>query len=423
MNVRTLKKILDTYGFETEKVMDTLLDVFIKQNISKKGVLAKDVPGITGVLYSYDLLEKTSWAGLSLLTCTPKGESVAHQLVKEKIPDTFEKFKKLNLEGTYLILRYLLYLLNQGKNRPSERPELKLLSSLPAVKELQTHMVSLLIEYKLARYAHTYTASGPVNRVLVTLPDLYDYLENYYAQEDRILHFQDEIENISHTLNVFRLLYYYDTKTERVYLRKIREFKISGEVSYILRDLNKKNLIRYIRKPFLFKIEDKRKYKQYLKEHVLSPVLDEFSTRVEQPIRSNSQGYRLLSEFEENFRDFLQKVLQNASNSWKERIPEDILKRLKKRQKDAEIRGKTVYPVLYYADFPNYLSIILYRTKSFSNWDLFEPYFVSIGWIKGRLIEMNEIRNDLAHPKPLEPLQFRKLQLYIDEIRERITRD
>ncbi|MGD2250437.1 MAG: hypothetical protein PVF58_18735 [Candidatus Methanofastidiosia archaeon] len=423
MNVRTLRKTLDTYGFETEKVMDTLLDVFIKQNVSDRGVLAEDVSGVTGVLYSYNLLEKISWAGLALLKCTPKGENTAKQLVKESIPEVFKKFKKLNLEGTYIILKYLIYLLNEGKNNSLRRPELKALSSLPVVQELKSAMRSILVENTLARYAHTYTASGPVKKVLVTLPDFFDYIEQYYVQKDKIVHFQEVINDISKTLNLFRLLYYYDTRTERVYMRKMKEFGISKEVSNILHDMKQENLIRYIRKPFLFKIEDKNKYRQYLKEHVLSPVLEEFSRHFTQIIRSNSQAYTTLADFEEDFREFLQRILQDASDSWEERIPDDILKRLKKRQKDAEIRRKTVYPLLHYADFPNYLSIILYRTNSFSNWDLFEFYFLSIGWIKGRLIEMNEIRNDLAHPKPLEPLQFRKLQLYIDEIRERIKRD
>ena len=421
MNVRTLRKTLDDYGFETERVLDCLLQVYIKQNVSDKGVLAQDISPFTGILLGYKLLEKHSWHGVTLFTCTAKGERIARELFRSKMEPVFIQFKQVNLEGTYFILKYLLYTVNQGKNKPLKRLELRLLSHLPVIQELQSIMSSLLLEYGIAMHAHQFTGSGPGKEMCVTVPDLYTYFEPYYMKEEKISAFEQVLTALSRRLNLFRLLYQYEKRAERIYLRRIKEHKFTlREIKDILDLMEQSCTISYsYRNPVLFSIEDKEAYQTFLKNDVLSKIFNDFSHHL-QGIHTNPQAYAVLSEFEDEFRTFLEEALADAHKTWEERIPKDVLERLRERQNDARIRRKTTYSLLHYIDFPNYLSIILYRTDTFSNWDIFEPYFVSIGWIKGRLIEMNEIRNDLAHPKPLEPLQYRKLQLYIDEIRERI---
>lgn len=261
--------------------------------------------------------------------------------------------------------------------------------------------------------------------VVVTLPDLYEYFDSYYRDQKRILSFERELESVSRNLNLFRLLYFYEPKAERIYLGKLREYHFTSEdLSDVLEEMKDESIISYTTNPLLFKVEKREAYRKFLKERVLSRILGEFtlpSAPSLAEVQTNPQAYALLSEFEEEFRDFLEEAL-SGTGRLEERVPPEVVERLRERQEDARVRKKSVYPLLHYIDFPNYLSIILYRTDKFSNWDVFEPFFVSIGWIKGRLIEMNEIRNDLAHPKPLEPLQYRKLQLYTEEIRERMRR-
>ncbi|MBU7018903.1 MAG: hypothetical protein HXS44_15450 [Theionarchaea archaeon] len=421
MNVRTLRKTLDDYGFETERVLDCLLHVHIKQNVSDKGVLAQDISPFTGVLLGYRLLEKHSWQGVIHFKCTAKGERVAQELLRSRIEPVFNEFKKVNLEGTYFILKYLLYMVNQGKNKPLERLELRLLSHLPVMQELQSMVSSLLLEHGIMMNAREFSGSGTGREICVTVPDLYTFFDPYYMKEEKILAFEKVLTTISRRLVLFRLLYTYEQRAERIYLRRIKEHKFSlREIRDILDLMEQSRIISYsYGNPFLFRIEDKDSYQAFLKSNIHSEIFDDFSSHL-QCIHKNPQAYADLSEFEDEFRTFLEETLRNAQENWEERIPKDVLERLKERQNDARIRRKTTYSLLHYIDFPNYLSIILHRTDLFSNWDIFEPYFVSIGWIKGRLIEMNEIRNDLAHPKPLEPLQYRKLQLYIDEICERI---
>ncbi|MBU7038112.1 MAG: hypothetical protein HXS52_09275 [Theionarchaea archaeon] len=421
MNLRTLRKTLDRYGFDTDKVLDCLVDVFVKQNVSGKGVLAADVSGPTGILHGYDLLEKDTWGKVQVLRCTAKGEQIAADLLHERAGDIFEHCKKLNVEGSYVVLKYLGHLLSQGRHLPSVHPEVRLVAPLPVIQDLVVVLKSLLMDAGFARKVHQYTASGPVNWAVVTPPDVYVYFEKYYMNEERILSFDKYLGGISKELNIFRVLLLHEPREERIFFRKLRECGISLEdISGILEEMKEKSIIKYYRDPLHFTVEDRKAYKRFLREYVLAPVLEEFAENVQQGIHSNPQAYTVLAEFEEEFRAFLENVLQKGSEQWEERIPPDTLERLKARQHDARIRKKTVYSLLHYTDFPNYLSIILHRAQRFNNWDLFEQYFVSIGWIKGRLIEMNEIRNDLAHPKPLEPLQYRKLQLYIDEIRERM---
>jgi hypothetical protein len=423
MNASSLRKTLSRYGFETKDVMDCLLAVFIMENISDRGVLAQDVPPSHRVLESYELLSKTSWGKMSFFQCTPRGRNVGRELVEGRVQSTFDELKGVDLEGSYLIMKYLPPLVNHGRNNPLIRPELKLLTSLPLVEHAASQVRDILVEKGLAREPHVVSPSRS-DTAVVTLPDLFSYFEPLYMKERRISAFEQVIESASRSLNLFRLLYLYEPKAQQIYVKKLRQFKFSREdIASILHPLKNEGIISYTYSDAgSFRINDRMAYMRFLKEKVLKKALDRFSQILPHEITSNPQAYSVLADFEEDFREFIENALKEVDDSWEQRVPGDILERLHERQHDARIRKKIVYPLLHYIDFPNYLSIILHRAPSFNNWEVFEPYFISIGWIKARLIEMNEIRNDLAHPKPLEPLQYRKLQLYIDEIRNRIKK-
>ncbi|MBU7032123.1 MAG: hypothetical protein HXS53_06305 [Theionarchaea archaeon] len=423
MNASSLRKMLSRYGFKTEDVMDCLLSVLIMENISDRGVLARDVPSSHRVLESYELLSRTTWGKMSFFQCTSRGRNVGRELVEERLQSTYDELKQADLEGSYLIMKYLPPLVNQGKNNPLIRPELKLLTSLPAVEHATLQVRDILLEKGLAREPHVLSPSRS-DTAVVTLPDLFTYFEPLYLKEQRISIFERIIESTARDLTLFRLLYLYEPKAQQIYVKKLRQFKFSREdITSILHPLKQEGIISYTYSDAgSFRINDRRAYMRFLKEKVLKKALDKFSQTIPHEITSNPRAYSVLADFEEDFREFIENVLKETDDSWECRIPEDILERLRERQHDADIRKKTVYPLLHYIDFPNYLSIILHRAPSFNNWEVFEPYFISIGWIKARLIEMNEIRNDLAHPKPLESLQYRKLQLYIDEIRNRMRK-
>ncbi len=142
---------------------------------------------------------------------------------------------------------------------------------------------------------------------------------------------------------------------------------------------------------------------------------------------TNEDAYSMISEFENSLREFILEALKRKYDAswWDRGIPNFIKAICLKRQNDAIVRKREVYPPLFYTDFSHYLPIILFKNneKEIDNWkDVFEYYFVSIGWIKGRLIELTEIRNEIVHPKKISKRQFKKMKLYIDEITEYMDR-
>jgi len=142
---------------------------------------------------------------------------------------------------------------------------------------------------------------------------------------------------------------------------------------------------------------------------------------------TNEDAYSMISEFENFLREFILEALKRkyGASWWDRGIPNFIKAICLKRQNDAIVRKREVYPPLFYTDFSHYLPIILFKNneKEIDNWkDVFEYYFVSIGWIKGRLIELTEIRNEIVHPKKISKRQFKKMKLYIDEITEYMDR-
>ncbi|MCD6127231.1 MAG: response regulator [Methanomicrobia archaeon] len=162
---------------------------------------------------------------------------------------------------------------------------------------------------------------------------------------------------------------------------------------------------------------------------VVNRILDEINLKKESSLEKeenrNLQAYRILSRFERKLRDFFVKTLKQeyGENWWSIGIPKNIQTLCEERRNEAILRKKKVQPLLHYTDFSHYLSIILYK-NDVDNWkSIYEKYFINIGWIKGRMIELNEIRNDITHPKPITEMQYEKLKLYTGEILEYMDRN
>ena len=159
------------------------------------------------------------------------------------------------------------------------------------------------------------------------------------------------------------------------------------------------------------------------KEEVVHAVESILERQKEEKEKNNASAYELLSSFEHDFNDFLESSLRAVHGDawWDEAVPAFVKTKCEQRRANAQLRKKSLMPLLYYADFSFYVPLILYKDEleGIDNWrQVFERYFVNIGWIKARLIELNHIRNDIAHPKPISELQYSKLELFINEIRE-----
>ncbi len=159
------------------------------------------------------------------------------------------------------------------------------------------------------------------------------------------------------------------------------------------------------------------------KEEVVEAVESILAKAGAQQDQSNTRAYELLATFEHDLNDFIASALETTYGAswWDVSIPPYVKTKCEQRRSNANLRKKALMPILYYADFSFYVPIILYKSDDgdIDNWkSVFERHFVNIGWIKARLIELNHIRNDVAHPKPITQLQFNKLELFINEIRE-----
>ena len=133
---------------------------------------------------------------------------------------------------------------------------------------------------------------------------------------------------------------------------------------------------------------------------------------------SQSEPYLQLQELEESLRVFIESKLAKLSNNWwKERIPEDVQLRAEGRKKSST----TLYPwnekddlaLVHYVDFTDYLKIISRK----DNWkDVFAKYFKDITLLTSKLKELEPIRNNIAHFRPIRKTQATKLMLYTKEI-------
>ncbi|MFQ5892508.1 MAG: Swt1 family HEPN domain-containing protein, partial [Candidatus Methanofastidiosia archaeon] len=286
---------------------------------------------------------------------------------------------------------------------------------------------NLLSEHGILSSTPSYTHSGVGKRVMVGPPNLYTFFEKKFLKLSEIRNFEKRFSEITKRFTIFRLLYNY-SRYKREHLRKLWDQLPKRELEEVLSELKNLEIIKEdFRNLESFRILKVQSYKNYLEKNLYKDSLNEIRYILVSPgeeIRENSQAYVLLSRFEEELRDFIKRTLREAyGEEWyKVGVPDFVRRKLDERVEDARKRGRKLYSPLSYSDFSFYLSIILHKIKKGSNWELFEKHFVSIGWIKGRLIELAEIRNDIAHPKPLQSIQYRKLQLYIDEIMGRMDK-
>lgn len=163
-----------------------------------------------------------------------------------------------------------------------------------------------------------------------------------------------------------------------------------------------------------------RKMEQYLIE--ILRAKDAKAHPKEKVVKSGSD---LLRSLENELRKFIQESLGGVSGSnwWKQSIPQDVRKRCKERKLRRERlpwMDEKDYDPIYYADFSDYYKIITRR----DNWrKIFKRYFIDEAWVKTKLLlELNPIRNDIAHNRRLDSERIEKLKSVSNEILRCIQR-
>lgn len=132
----------------------------------------------------------------------------------------------------------------------------------------------------------------------------------------------------------------------------------------------------------------------------------------------NPEAYQILASFENGLRLFIKSTLEKTAGKkwWKQKVPRDIQESCEETKVDKEshpwVEVKERHPI-YYAYFPHYEKIIIRK----DNWkQIFRRYFHDAAWIRIRLKELNEIRNDISHSRGLTSDDFQKLKIFTREI-------
>jgi hypothetical protein len=132
----------------------------------------------------------------------------------------------------------------------------------------------------------------------------------------------------------------------------------------------------------------------------------------------------VLHDLEVGLRTCIEKRLSALTpNWWLERVPKEQRERAEWRKASRE----RVWPwldggehsVVEYLDFPDYAKIILEP----ANWgEAFAPVFVDPDSLRVKLKELEPIRNDVAHSRPLTKAHRNRLETYAEDILTAIGR-
>jgi DNA sulfur modification protein DndB len=140
--------------------------------------------------------------------------------------------------------------------------------------------------------------------------------------------------------------------------------------------------------------------------------------REHQKDRENQEPYKILRTLEESLRESIAESLAAlAVNWWRERIPPDVRDLASRRKAQDEspwpwMEGKQ-YPAHFYMNFSEYSKVISRR----DNWrEAFGPVFGNEEWVRVVFMELERIRNDVAHNRDLSERQLDVLRLYSGDL-------
>lgn len=133
------------------------------------------------------------------------------------------------------------------------------------------------------------------------------------------------------------------------------------------------------------------------------------------------ESYEILKELEQKLRQCISENLSKVSKEWwKRKVPEDVRKNAETRKKKNEspwlwIKGGS--PLIDYIDFSDYGKIITRK----DNWnEIFKHIFENRENLLSKLKELEPIRNTIMHSRNLTKKQVKRLELYSDDLDEKM---
>ncbi|MCX5991185.1 MAG: Swt1 family HEPN domain-containing protein [Chloroflexi bacterium] len=126
---------------------------------------------------------------------------------------------------------------------------------------------------------------------------------------------------------------------------------------------------------------------------------------------------KLLKDLEVSLRRFIERELSKVGKDWWQRVPLEIRNNAERRK----LRSESMWPwypptstnVVDYLDFSDYHRIILEE----DNWQkAFVKFLKKRSFIEVRLGELDPIRNDIAHSRPVTSSAVAKLRMFSTEL-------
>jgi HEPN superfamily Swt1-like protein len=135
-------------------------------------------------------------------------------------------------------------------------------------------------------------------------------------------------------------------------------------------------------------------------------------------LQSETEDHSVLRSLEQALRAFISGQLSTQSPTWwTDRIPDQVRLqaegRLARREKTWPWTPGIESAPIHYVDFADYARII----ADARNWDpVFRPFFLDLELVRSKLRELEPIRNDIAHSRPVSSEGRIKLRLYAGEL-------
>ncbi len=151
---------------------------------------------------------------------------------------------------------------------------------------------------------------------------------------------------------------------------------------------------------------------QMLLEEELAP----FSLGLRNEARQMSRLYALLYCFENSVRSLIKERLEDlyGADWWEKRVQKSVKKFAESRQEDAIknswLEGQRKDPISF-VQFGHLADII----TSNMNWEKFSDLIPSQHWLRQRMEELEKVRNFIAHNRILQPTEFRRVEMYIQD--------
>lgn len=148
-------------------------------------------------------------------------------------------------------------------------------------------------------------------------------------------------------------------------------------------------------------------------EALLTEQLTPFSIQRRNSALEMSRIYSLLYCFENEVRDFIRERLSESEGAdWFSKLPPKIVSAAESRRnsalKDSWLEGQKT-DLLGFADFGHLAQIIV------AKWDCFKDVIPTQHWLSQRLDKIEKARNFLAHNRLLQPGEFARLYMYVND--------